>query len=144
MIREISIGERLEAANYLAQLEKLGFLEQLKFLDFKEGLKLRKIKNEPNESAFALYWSDFAIKTKPQLLNNACQDRVFCESYGDCSCTVAPPLGDQLLKNVVEGFLRIKTNQKIAENVCSRLRKDWEQIGAVVSAWSCGSRPIRA
>jgi predicted NBD/HSP70 family sugar kinase len=61
----------------------------------------------------------------------------------NCDCIITTGLGENILKAVVELIEKPTkdklTKQKIAEMVDQLLKPEWEHIGEIIVAWSCGT-----
>jgi hypothetical protein len=146
-IRQLSAGDpnRMKCVNFLEQLEKTSIAEARKYLDIKKGLKLGEILQASSNTSFSKDWmnwlnyiSPLAIKVSKQCLNNeVCMRDILCD------CIITSGLGENILKAVVELIEKPTkdklTKQKIVEMVDQLLKPEWEHIGEILVAWSCGT-----
>lgn len=63
--------------------------------------------------------------------------------HKNCDCIITTGLGENILKAVVELIEKPTkdklTKQKIAEMVDQLLKAEWEHLGEIIVAWSCGT-----
>jgi hypothetical protein len=137
----------MKCVDFLEKLEeKSTVAEARKYLDIKEGLKLSQILQAPSNTAFSKDWINWLNNIRTiaiQKISTICVNDEVCRNDKDCDCIITTGLGDKILEAVIklieEETKDQPTELKIAEMVDPLLRKEWENIGEIITAWCCGA-----